>query len=86
MTSFSPAANAGCPHFVFAIVMLPIGLFLTGGGAWLIGLGDSRGSLARLAAGGLDRHADELRFAKAATSSSWSRPVAPWEPANRATT
>lgn len=37
----APAANAGWPHIVFAILMVPIGLFLLVGGVWLIALGGS---------------------------------------------
>ena len=39
--SFAPGVNARWPHVVFALLMLPIGLFLAGGGLWLIVLGGS---------------------------------------------
>ncbi|MDB5680772.1 MAG: quinoprotein glucose dehydrogenase [Sphingomonas bacterium] len=41
MTSLKPGVQARWPHIVFALLMAPVGLFLTIGGAWLIVLGGS---------------------------------------------
>lgn len=41
LSVFTPGPNVRWPHIAFAVVLLPIGLFLAGGGGWLVALGGS---------------------------------------------